>query len=104
MPSVTEDQPFGETVLVFRVGGKMFALLGLDAHPPTLNLKADPEAVGERQEQYAAVGPGYHMNKRHWITVTLDGTVPPSTVRAWIKDAHHLVRSRLPKKAQEGLT
>jgi len=103
LPHATEDQPFGETVLVFRIGAKLFALLALDTHPPTLNLKCDPEEVVERQEQYETVGPGYHMNKRHWITVTLDGSVPPSSVRAWIEDAYRLVRASLPRKVQEAL-
>ncbi len=96
----TEDQPFGPGVLVFRVGGKIFAFLSLDAHPPTLSLKATPEACAERREAFAGVGPGYHLNKTHWNTVVLDGEVPAEELRAWIGESHALIRSSLPKKAQ----
>lgn len=103
LPSVTEDMPFGESTLVFRVGGKIFALLGLDALTASLNLKCDPEEAVERREQYASVTPGYHMNKRHWITVLLDGSVPDDTVRTWIADAYRLVHAALPRRVREAL-
>lgn len=101
--AATEDQPFGPGVLVFRVGGKMFALLSLDAMPPALSLKADPEDVVARQEEYASVGPGYHLSKRHWITVALDGEVPADTLRAWIADSHARVRESLPARVRAAL-
>lgn len=101
--SVGEDQPFGPDVIVFRIGGKMFALLSLDASPPALSLKADPEDVVARQEAYPSVGPGYHLNKRHWITVVLDGDVPEADLRAWIADSHARVRASLPARIRAAL-
>lgn len=99
----TDDQPFGPDVIVFRIGGKIFALLSLDASPPALSLKADPEDVVERQEAFASVGPGYHLNKRHWITAVLDGEVPVETLRAWIADSHARVRASLPARVRATL-
>ena len=102
-PGATEDLPFGEGTLVFRVGGKIFALLGLDAQPPSLNLKGDPEANADRRERYDAVTPGYHMNKVHWTTVRLDGEVPPAEVGAWVAESYGLVRASLPAKVRGAL-
>jgi predicted DNA-binding protein (MmcQ/YjbR family) len=68
-----EDYPFGENTLVFKVGGKIFALTSLDSIPLQINLKCDPEKAVELRETYDSVIPGYHMNKRHWNTVILDG-------------------------------
>ncbi len=99
-PGATEDQPFGPDTVVFRVGGKIFALLALDAFPPTINLKCDPERAAALREQYAAVRPGYHMNKQHWNTVVCDGSVPPGETDAMIGHAYALVRAALPRKAQ----
>ena len=68
-PHVTEGFPFDESTLVFKVAGKMFALTGLDKVPPSVNLKCDPERSLDLQEEYVQIQPGYHMNKKHWITV-----------------------------------
>jgi predicted DNA-binding protein (MmcQ/YjbR family) len=73
---VTEDFPFDEETLVFRVSGKIFLLTSMNDRPLALNLKCNPEQAIEWREQYEAVQPGYHMNKRHWNTVTLDGRIP----------------------------
>lgn len=102
-PGATEGFPFGEGVLVFKVGGKIFALLSLDDQPAKLSLKCDPERAVELRERYAAIGPGYHLNKRHWNTVRLDGTVPPTELRGQIDHAHALVVSGLPKAVRAGL-
>lgn len=102
-PAATEDQPFDSDSVVFRIGGKIFALLALDAFPPRLNLKCDPERAAELRERYAAVMPGYHMNKRHWNTVVCDGSVPAGEIEAMIAHAYGLVRSGLPKKVQQDL-
>ncbi len=102
-PAATEDQPFGEDTLVFRVGGKIFALLALDAFPPRVNLKCDPEQAAELRERYEAVLPGYHMNKRHWNTVVCDGTVPGDELAEMVAHAYSLVRASLPRKVQVGL-
>ena len=86
----TEEFPFGPETSVFKVLGKMFALSALDARPLTVNLKCDPdEAVGLREE-YAAIVPGWHMNKRHWNTVTVSG-VPGPMLRELIEDSYDLV-------------
>ena len=73
---VTEDFPFDEEVLVFRVYGKIFLLTSINDRPLALNLKSDPEQAIEWREQYESVRPGYHMNKKHWNTVTMDGSIP----------------------------
>lgn len=99
----TEDTPFGEDVLVFKVMGKMFALLFLEERPLRLNLKCDPARALELRARYAAVQPGYHMNKRHWNTVVLDGEIPLAEVKALIDHAYDLVVRGLPKRDREVL-
>lgn len=101
--AATEDQPFGPDVLAFRVGGKIFALLSLDALPPRVNLKCDPERAVELRERHPAVQPGYHMNKRHWNTVVLDGTLDDALVRELVEHAHALVVASLPARVRAGL-
>ena len=102
-PGTSEDCPFGPDPLVFRVMGKMFALLSLDAFPSRINLKCDPEKAIELRERYAAVLPGYHMNKQHWNTVLLDGSLPSDQVRRQIDASYRLVVSRLTKRQQTAL-
>jgi predicted DNA-binding protein (MmcQ/YjbR family) len=103
LPGTTEDLPFGPGTLVFRVGGKIFALLALDAPEPTANLKCDPERAVELREQYAGVRPGYHMNKRHWNTVALRADVPGDVLRDLVGHAYALVRAGLPRAAREAI-
>jgi predicted DNA-binding protein (MmcQ/YjbR family) len=88
---VTEGFPFGEGVLVFKIHGKIFLLLLLDNHPQTVNLKCDPERAIELRERYDAVRPGYHMNKKHWNTVVLDGSIPPREIKEMIDHSFELV-------------
>ena len=102
-PGATEDYPFGEGTLVFKVGGKMFALTGPESIPPTVNLKCDPERAIELREQYDAVIPGYHQNKKHWNTVILDGSIPRKEIQAMIDDSYALVVASLPRKMREEL-
>lgn len=102
LPHVTEDFPFGENVLVYRVGGKIFALTDA-ALFDSINLKCDPELAIELRETYPAVTPGYHMNKKHWNTVVLDGSVPAVKVLEWTKHAYELVLQSLPKKLKTEL-
>jgi predicted DNA-binding protein (MmcQ/YjbR family) len=102
LPDVVEDTPFGPEVLVFKVGGKLFALTNPGDMPPTMNLKCDPERALALRDQYAAIQPGYHMNKRHWNTVTLDGTVPAAVVIGLIDHSYALVVRGLPAKAKKG--
>lgn len=93
---VTECFPFDEVTLVFKVGGKMFALTNLDGDP-TVNLKCDPERAVELREQYSSIIPGYHMNKLHWNTVCLDGTLPEKLIVELIDMSYQLVLESLPK-------
>jgi predicted DNA-binding protein (MmcQ/YjbR family) len=95
-PGATEDMPFGEDVLVFRVGGKMFALASLDEIPATANLKCDPDLALELRDRYEQVRPGYHMNKKHWNTVEIDNGIPDAEVRKMIDHSYELVVKRLP--------
>lgn len=101
--AVEEGFPFGETTLVFKVKGKMFLLAGLDNPVLKFNVKCDPEKAIEWRERFAAVQPGYHMNKRLWNTVILDGTIPARIIKEMIDDSYILVVESLPKKSQEGL-
>ena len=83
-PAVTESFPFGDQTLVFKVMGKMFGLIALEDHPPRMNLKCDPEKAMELRESHACVAPGFHMNKRHWNTVTVDGSASWEEYCSWI--------------------
>ena len=86
----TEGFPFGEDTLVFKADGKIFALVNLDGEL-SINLKCDPEVALELRERYASVTPGYHMNKKHWNTINLDGTVPDKEVFSWIDHSYDLI-------------
>ena len=103
LPGVTDGYPFGPGALVMKVGGKMFALIGDDAEPPTVSLKCEPELARALREMYPAVKAGYHLNKRHWNTVTLDGTVPDNEVLGWIDDSYDLVVAGLPQRVRRTL-
>ncbi|WP_418956979.1 MmcQ/YjbR family DNA-binding protein [Streptomyces tritici] len=94
--AATEEFPFGPEVSVFKVRGKMFALSWLDAKPLRVNLKCDPDDAVRLREEYPAVAPGYHMNKRHWNTVTV-GELPERMVRELIEDSYDLVVAGLPR-------
>jgi predicted DNA-binding protein (MmcQ/YjbR family) len=94
----TESTPFGEDNLVFKVGGKMFALLSLDEGPPRVNLKCDPDLALEFRDRYEDVRPGYHMNKRHWNTVVISSGVPEKELRKMIDHSYALVVSGLPRR------
>src|SRR5881392_911019 len=96
-PQVTEGTPFGEDVLVFKVGGKMFALASLDEVPSTVNLKCDPDQALELRDRYEQVRPGYHMNKKHWNTVEIEGGIPDFELRKKIDHSYELVFESLPK-------
>jgi len=98
----TESFPFGVTTLVMKVGGKMFALINLDENP-ALNLKCDPEKAITLRESFDAVLPGYHMNKKHWNTVLLDGSIKDELLMDWINDSYHLVVNKLPLRLKNQL-
>ena len=96
-PGVTDGYPFGPEACVFKVVDKMFMLARLPRDPLEINLKCDPDRALMLREIFEAVGPGYHMNKRHWNTVILDGTVPDETLRELIDHSYDLVAGRLTK-------
>jgi len=96
MKVVTEEFPFGENTLVYKVMGKMFALTDLDLFT-SINLKCLPEIGVELRERYPAVQPGYHMNKKHWITVQMDGSIPDKLIKSWIMESYELVVKSLTK-------
>ncbi|MDN0201035.1 MmcQ/YjbR family DNA-binding protein [Streptomyces sp. S.PNR 29] len=96
--AAVEDFPFRPEISVFKVRGRMFALTTLDARPLTVNLKCDPEdALRLRDEYPGLIAPGWHMNKRHWNTVTADGDLPDALVRELIEDSYDLVVAGLPR-------
>ena len=96
---VTEDMPFGDDTLVFKVKGKMFALMNLEGDL-RLNLKCDPEEAIRLREEFDAVIPGYHMNKKLWNTIIVDGRITEKQLKKWIDDSYMLVVQKLPKKDQ----
>jgi predicted DNA-binding protein (MmcQ/YjbR family) len=99
----TEGTPFGEDVLVFKVGGKMFALVALDEVPASANLKCDPDLALELRDQYEQIRPGYHMNKKHWNTVEIDSGIPDAELRKMIDHSYELVVKSLPKAKRKRL-
>jgi predicted DNA-binding protein (MmcQ/YjbR family) len=101
---VEECLPFGPDTLVFKVGGKLFLLVGLDAVPLQFNVKCDPEKALQLREQYDCVRPGYHMNKTHWNTIIVDGTVIEKLLHQWIDESYDLVLASLPKKLKQQIS
>lgn len=101
-PGVSWDAPFGPETLVFRVAGKIFAIAPLD-HFVTINLKCDPERAVELRERHEGIIPGWHMNKRHWNTVDVTGSVPHRLLLELIDHSYELVRETLPKMVRESL-
>jgi len=91
--SVTESFPFDEETLVFKVSGKIFALVSLEGDL-TINLKCDPVFALELRERYPAVTPGYHMNKKHWNTVAVEGSIPDKEIFGWIDHSYNLVAGK----------
>ncbi|MBV8251032.1 MAG: MmcQ/YjbR family DNA-binding protein [Chitinophaga sp.] len=102
LPGVTEEFPFGETTLVFKVMGKIFALTDLELFE-FVNLKCDPEEAVELRERYEGVTPGYHMNKKHWNSVSMASGISNKLILEWTKASYDLVVSSLPKKVRETL-
>ena len=99
-PFTEETMPFGPGTLVYKVGGKAFLICSIEAHPLRFNVKCDPDLAVELRERYSCVEPGYHMNKRHWNTVLIDGSVPARLLKDWIDQSYNLVVDSLPKKLQ----
>jgi len=99
-PGVEESFPFGETTLVFKVGNKIFLLLSL-SEIPQFNAKSDPERAIQLREEFDSIQPGYHMNKKHWITVLVDGRLNQKLILEIIDHSYELVYHSLPKKIKE---
>lgn len=97
-PDTKEALPFGPDVLVFKTNGKIFLLLPLDTDTLRFNVKCDPDRALELREHYACVLPGYHMNKKHWNTVEVDGSVPTSVLKSWIDHSYELVQGKSGKR------
>ena len=93
-----ESLPFGPDVVVFKTGGKIFLLLSLDTSPVQFNVKCDPSAAEELRARYDCVLPGYHMNKKHWNTIMVDGSASSKLLREWIDHSYNLVRVSRKKK------
>jgi predicted DNA-binding protein (MmcQ/YjbR family) len=102
-PGAIEDFPFGPEHSVFKVVGKMFALSALDRIPLEVSLKCEPDLALQLRAGYPAIRAGYHLNKRHWNTITLDGSLPDEFVRDLIEDSYDLVVSGLSKRVREEL-
>lgn len=100
-PGAEETTPFGPDVLVYKVGGKIFALTVPGDFPARINLKCDPERALVLREGHEAILPGYHMNKRHWNTVLLDGSLPAALVRELIDHSYDLVAASLPRSKRK---
>jgi len=99
LPGSSEYLPFDENTLAFRVGTKIFALVDIKL-AESVNLKCDPERAVELRDRYNDIVPGYHMNKKHWNTVGLKGTLPPNLIQELVQHSHQLVFKSLPKKEQ----
>ena len=98
-----ETYPFGPGNTVFKVRGKIFAIARLDAEPPHISLKCEPDLAVQLRADHPAITPGYHLNKRHWNTVVVDGSLPAGLLRDMVEDSYDLVVSALPKRVRDDL-
>ena len=103
LPGAVEEYPFGDGVAVFKVGGRMFALVPLEGSPASVNLKCDPALAIDLRNRHSAVRPGYHQDKRHWNSVDLDGSLEDDLIRELVEDSYHLVVARLPRRLRDEL-
>lgn len=104
LPLVTECFPFDDTTLVFKVEGRMFLFVGLERSPLRANVKCDPDYALELRDAYGEVEPGYHMNKKHWNTITLLPTLRDSLVREWVLHSYCEVVKKLNREKRERIT
>jgi predicted DNA-binding protein (MmcQ/YjbR family) len=102
-PAVTEGFPFNDTALVFKVAGKMFALLDLSEESRGISLKCDPELAVELREKHSEVTPAYHFNKQHWNGVSLGGSISNNQLKEWIDHSYMIVVNSLPKSKRQDL-
>jgi predicted DNA-binding protein (MmcQ/YjbR family) len=102
-PGAEETYPFGPRTTVFKVHRKIFAIAALDADPPSISLKCEPALAQQLRREHSAVTPGYHLNKRHWNTVRVDGSLPAQLLRDLVEDSYDLVVESLPKRIRDDL-
>ena len=102
-PGAAEEFPFSPGLSVFKVSGKVFALSRLDDRPLSVSLKCEPELAEQLRVTYPAIRPGYHLNKRHWNTVDIDGSIADRLVLDMVEDSYDLVVAGLPKRVQAAL-
>lgn len=102
-PGTTEDMPYGDDMVVFRVGGKIYLHLPLEYAEPRMSVKLDPAVGLELREKYNAVTPGYHLNKNHWNDILIDGYFSDDQLRAWIDASYQIVLNHLPKAVRQQL-
>ena len=100
LPGTNEEFPFRPGLSVFKGSGKVFALVALEERPLRIRLKCEPGLAEQLRDTYSAVRPGYHLNKRHWNTVQVDGSLPDRLVLDMIEDSYDLVVAKLPKRVQ----
>jgi predicted DNA-binding protein (MmcQ/YjbR family) len=103
LPGAEQTFPFGEGVAVYKVGGKMFALVPTDETSVQFSVKCDPDEAVLLREQYPSVTPGYHLNKRHWNSVRIDGSIPPGELEEFIEASYRLVLTSLPLTVRRSL-
>jgi len=103
LPGTTYDFPFDSETCVFRVGGKMFGLAGINDNPARVSLKCDPGLARDLRVEFHDIAPGYHMNKEHWNTVVTGGDVPDEKVKWLVDHSYELVVAGLPKSRRPGL-
>jgi predicted DNA-binding protein (MmcQ/YjbR family) len=102
-PRATEEYPFGPGAMVFKVGGKLFAIVGTEDRPLSVSLKCDPDEALALRSTYPSIQPGYHLNKRHWNTVALDSAIPNDLLHEMIDESYALVVQSLPKAIRDSL-
>ncbi|NQU27517.1 MAG: MmcQ/YjbR family DNA-binding protein [Candidatus Marinimicrobia bacterium] len=102
-PGTVREQPFGPEVLVYKLSGKIFALIAWEKSPLTISLKCAPDNALFLRLKYAEVKPGYHLNKKHWNTVTLNGIIPGNVIKEMINESYDLILSTLSKKLRTSI-
>src|SRR5436190_23302360 len=95
LPDAEEIFPFGDNVIVFKIHGKMFLLLPLNSESLNFNVKCDPDYAVELREKYSCIQPGYHMNKKHWNTIFVDGSLSSKQIKEFIDDSYKLVSKKI---------
>jgi predicted DNA-binding protein (MmcQ/YjbR family) len=102
-PGSVEDYPFGPQVMVFKVGDKIFAFLAWEENPTYVSVKCDPERSVELREQYSGINGAYHLNKKHWHSIAMDGSVDLELTKELIDEGYELIKASLPQKVQDRL-